>query len=361
MSESQQEDKSQKTEQPTPKKIEDAKKKGNIPLSKEFNSFILFIFIATLIILIIPKISIKYLSHLSYFIEQPNQIILSPATIKHLVLQVLTTLFFIVSIPLLFCFIASILGNLLQNGVLFVPEVIKFQLNRISIISGFKKIFSFNSVVELVKGLVKILIISITIYLTIKSEIYKFSMLHTLNMPEILSFLNQSLQQIFISVCIIMFFLATIDLIYQKNKYISNLMMSKEEIKKELKESEGDPQIKSKLKSLRNKKLRERMMSKVPDADVVITNPTHYAVALKYSPDNDDSAPIVVAKGLDNIALIIREIAEENNVPIYEDPPLAQTLYKTVEIDEEIPFEHYKAVAKVITEVMKLRGKRFDA
>ncbi len=360
MSELQQEDKSQKTEQPTPKKIEDAKKKGNIPLSKEFNSFILFIFIAILIILIMPKISIKYLSNLSYFIEQPNQIILSTATIKHLITQVLITLFFIVSIPLLFCLIAAILGNLLQNGVLFVPEFIKFQLNRISIISGFNKIFSFNSIVELIKGLFKILIISIAIYLTIKSETYKFSMLHTLSMLEILDFFNQSLQQIFISVCIIMFFLAAIDLIYQRNKYISNLMMSKEEIKKELKESEGDPKIKSKLKSLRNKKLRERMMSKVPNADIVITNPTHYAVALKYSPD-DDSAPVVVAKGLDNIALIIREIAEENNVPIYEDPPLAQTLYKTVDIDEEIPFEHYKAVAKVITEVMKLRGKRFDA
>ena len=197
-----------------------------------------------------------------------------------MVAQVLTTLFFIASIPLLFCLIAAILGNILQNGTLFVPEFIKFQLNRISIVSGFKKIFSFNSIVELIKGLVKIFIISIAIYLTIKSDILKFSMTHALGMAEILSFLNQSLQQIFISVCIIMFFLATIDLIYQKNKYISNLMMSKEEIKKELKESEGDPQIKSKLKSLRNKKLRERMMSKVPNADVVITNPTHYAVAL---------------------------------------------------------------------------------
>jgi|APCry1669188879_1035177.scaffolds.fasta_scaffold29221_2 flagellar biosynthetic protein FlhB len=360
MSEAQQEDKSQKTEQPTAKKLEDAKKKGNIPLSKEFNSFILFIFIALLIVFIFPKISLKAVNQLSYFIDQSHQIILKPNTITHLIKQTLIILFSIAFVPLLFCLIAAILGNLLQNGVLFVPEVIKFQLNRISIFSGFNRIFSLNSVVELVKGLVKIFIISIAIYMTIKSEMFKFTMIHTLNMAGILSFLNQSLKDIFITVCVIMFFIAALDFLYQRHKYISNLMMSKEELKKEYKESEGDPQIKSKLKSIRNKRLKERMMAKVPNADVVITNPTHYAVALKYSPENDDSAPIVVAKGIDNIALIIRRIAEENDVPIYEDPPLAQALYKTVKMDEEIPFEHYKSVAKIITEVMKLRGKKIN-
>jgi flagellar biosynthetic protein FlhB len=360
MSEAQQEDKSQKTEQPTAKKLEDAKKKGNIPLSKEFNSFILFIFIALLIVFVFPKISLQSLNKLSYFINQPHQIILKPDTIYHLIKQVLLILFSLASLPLLFCLIAAIIGNLLQNGVMFVPEVIKFQLDRISIFSGFKRIFSLNSVVELIKGLAKIFIISTAIYITVKSEMFQFTMIHTFDMEEILNFLNQSLENIFITVCVIMFFIAALDFLYQKHKYITNLMMSKEELKKEYKESEGDPLIKSKLKSMRNKILKERMMEKIPDADVVITNPTHYAVALKYVPGNDDAAPIVVAKGIDNIALIIRRIAEENEVPIYEDPPLAQALYKTVEIDDEIPFEHYKSVAKVITQVMKLRGKKID-
>ena len=351
------EDKSQRTEQPTPKKLADARKKGNVPISREFNSFIIFVFVTILVILAIPDIAIKATRQLSYFIEQSYQLILTPNFLFKLVKQTLILLFSILVIPLLICLIAVITANIIQNGILFVPEIIKFQLNRISILSGLKRVFSFNSVVELFKGLVKIFLVGIAVYITLKSDFVKFNVLHTLDIKDGLQFWNHLLKAMLITTSVIMAFIAALDFIYQRHKYTSNLMMSKEEIKKEHKETEGDPQIKSKLKSIRNKKLRERMMASVPKASVVVTNPTHYAVALQYLPDKGMSTPVVVAKGVDDIALIIIKVAKENDIAIFEDAPLAQALYKTVELDQEIPFEHYKSVAKIITKVMKLKRK----
>ena len=352
------EDKSQRTEQPTQKKLADAKKKGNVPISREFNSFMIFIFATILAILIIPNISIKATYQLSHIIEKSCQPILNSTSIISLVKEVLTILFSTLAIPLLLCLMAVIIANIIQNGVLFVPELIKFQLNRISIISGFSRIFSLNSVIELLKGLAKILIISIAVYITLKSDFAKFNVLHTLNIGNSLQFLKQLLEEMLITISVIMAFIAALDFIYQRYKHTSNLMMSKEEIKKEHKETEGDPQIKGKLKSIRNKKISERMMTSVPKASVVITNPTHYAVALQYLPNKDMSAPVVVAKGMNDIALIIIKIAKENNVDIFEDAPLAQALYKNVKVNQEIPFEHYKSVAKIITKVMQLKRNR---
>ena len=359
MTENQQEDKSQRTEQPTPKKLADARKKGNVPVSREFNSFIVFVAAAILVILIIPSIGVKAIQQLSYFVEQSHQLTSKPNLLIELVKKALTVLFSILAVPLLFFLMAVIIANIMQNGVLFVPEVIKFQLNRISIISGFNKVFSFNSVVELFKGMLKIFIVSIAIYVVLKSDFIQFNTLHTLCINDILRFLNQLLKEMSITVCVIMAFIATFDFMYQRHKYTSNLMMSKEEVKKEHKETEGDPQIKAKLKSIRSKKARERMMASVPKADVVITNPTHYAVALKYLPDKGMSAPVVVAKGIDGIALIIIKIAKENNVAVFEDAPLAQALYKSVDLDQEVPFEHYKSVAKIIAKVMKIKQSSY--
>ena len=154
-------------------------------------------------------------------------------------------------------------------------------------------------------------------------------------------------------------FIALLDLLYQRFKYTSNLMMSREEIKKELKDTEGDPQIKSKLKSIRMEKAKKRMLAEVPKADLVITNPTHYAVALKYSPEMN-GAPVLIAKGIDSVALKIRDIAEENKVPVVQDPPLARALYDSVDLDSEIPFKYYKAVAKIISYLVKMRKGNFN-
>ena len=162
-----------------------------------------------------------------------------------------------------------------------------------------------------------------------------------------------------ITICIIIGFIALLDLLYQRFKHTANLMMSRDEIKKELKDTEGDPLIKSKLKSIRMEKAKKRMLAEVPKADVVITNPTHYSVALKYAPENMN-APVLLAKGVDNVALKIREIAMENEVPIVEDPPLARALYDSVELDSEIPFQYYKAVAKIISYLVKMKRGKFS-
>jgi flagellar biosynthetic protein FlhB len=354
----QNEDKSQKTEQPTPKKLEEAKKKGNIALSKELTSFLLFVIITVVVSMIFPSLSKTGVYKLEYFISKSYDISLNPEMMHNFVREIGYIVASLVMIPLVLCVLSVILANIMQVGIMFVPDLIQFKLDRISLFAGFKRIFSMNSVVELIKGMFKIAIISFVIYLVIKPDFAKLNLVHTLEMNQMLAFLNSAIKEILIAVCIIMAFIAAFDFFYQKQRHLSNLMMSKEEIKKEYKETEGDPQIKSKLKSIRRQRAKQRMMSMVPKADVVITNPTHYAIALQYSPKEGMSAPIVVAKGLDNIALTIRKIAIENNIHIVEDPPLAQALYKSVEIDEEIPFEHYKSIAKIITEVMKLKGKK---
>ena len=184
---------------------------------------------------------------------------------------------------------------------------------------------------------------------------------HIKQLPDIsvagtLSYLFVTSRRMLIGICIIMFFIAIFDYLYQRYEYLKSLRMSKQEVRDEYKQQEGDPQVKQRLRQIRMERARKRMMAAVPTADVIVTNPTHYSVALKYD-QATMRAPKVVAKGLDNIAMRIREVAKEHDIPLYENPPLAQALYATVDIDREIPAEHYKAVAEVISYVYRIKGK----
>ena len=213
-----------------------------------------------------------------------------------------------------------------------------------------------RSVVEFIKSLLKITIVGSVAYIVVHPNIDYVRLMPDEDIQDIMHYLGAVTGKMLIGVTTVMFLIAALDYFYQRFEYMKNMRMTKQEIKDEYRQQEGDPHIKQKLRAIRRDRVRKRMMAEVPKSDVVITNPTHFAVALKYD-EATMQAPKVLAKGKDKVALRIREIAEENKIPIVRNPPLARALYDNAEIDKEIPIEQYQAVAKVIGYVYKIKGK----
>lgn len=361
------EDKSQKTEEPSHRKLEKAKEQGNVFTSKEVNSF-MSLFTLSLSILMLGSFFSRSLGEkLSKFITMPYEIISSitqnagskPSGDILIILQdlMLDVLPFII-IPPLIMMIISIISLLAQHGVIYSPDVIQPKLERISLLAGFKRIFSLNSVIELVKGIIKIIIVGVIVYIAIRGEMKSLMSSYNFTIIVGMKVLMGALLKLLIGVCCFMFFLAIVDYLYQRYAYMEKMKMSKKEVKDEHKDQEGSPEIKSKLKSMRAKLAKRRAMATVPNADLVITNPTHYAVAIEFKPEKMET-PIMVAKGQDDVALFIRDIARKNNIPIVENPPLARMLFADLESGMKIKEKHYKAVADVIMYVMKIQKKTF--
>ena len=258
--------------------------------------------------------------------------------------------------PALIAVTAAFVSALGQNGVIASFEPIIPKLEKISVLKGIKRLFSLKSVVELLKGIAKISLVAIVGFVAIYPELIRMETLHTYSMDNMLALLNTLAIRILIGASVIMGVVAVADYAYQKHEYIKNLRMSKKDIKDELKQTEGNPEVRARLRQIRMQRAQERMMAAVPTADVVITNPTHFSIALKYDQESM-RAPVCVARGQDHIALKIREIAKEHDITIVENPPLARALFDTMDIDEEIPNEQYQAVAEVISYVYKLKGK----
>lgn len=351
------EDDSQKTEQPTERRLEEASRKGQIVNSREVTSFLFFLTFLIAIWTVLPYITKTEGVHLAGYISNAHDITLDSSQSLKLMVSSLIMMLKIIILPLIFFIAAAIGSNYLQNlKINFSKEAIAPKLERISPLAGLKRLFSRRSLVEFLKGIIKILIVSIVSYKAIEPNLLKIKVSHELGINQLSQLIIDLIKKLFLWITSLMAFIAALDFFYQRFEYMQQLMMSKQELKEEFKETEGNPEIKAKLRRLRMERSRRRMMAAVPDADVIITNPTHYAVALKYEAIKM-VAPMVVAKGKDNIALQIRKIAKENDVPIVENPPLARVLVETVEIDQEIPFEHYKAVAEIISYVYKLKGK----
>ena len=348
------EDNSQKTELPSHKRLEDAKKEGKVVHSKEVNNFILFCIFALIINWVMPYVAERSKNLLSQYISYPHLFHLDGAGVISLFKQLLKDFLFFILFLLVLGTTGTIASNFIQQSIVFSPNAIDFNLSRISILQGIKRIFSLNSVFELVKGLIKITIIGTVIYMATEPELTVFINTQFLGSISILYTLLKVVYKMLLAICISMFFIAIIDYLYQRHTLIKSLMMTKQELKDEHKQTEGSPEIKNKIRALRKKMARQRMMSAVPKADVIITNPTHYAVALQYQPEKHE-APVVVAKGKDHLALKIREIAKKHDVEIVENPPLARSLFDNTDIDQPIPYEHYKAVAEIISYIMKLR------
>jgi flagellar biosynthetic protein FlhB len=254
--------------------------------------------------------------------------------------------------------IGGVGGNLAQSGFLFTTEKIKPKWSAVSPLSGFKRIFGPDGIVQFIKTFLKLIAIGAVCWWVLKPHTRELENLAAMSPAMILPFARDLAGSLMIAALIFLAFTAGADFIWQKFRFAKRMRMTKEETKEDYKQTEGDPHVKGKLRQIRMQRSRQRMMQAVPNATVIVTNPTHYSVALRYEPDQGDAAPICVAKGVDAVALRIRELAKESGVPIVENVPLARALYAAVEVDETIPREHFEAAAKVIGFVMQGRKRR---
>ncbi|HAA92572.1 MAG TPA: flagellar biosynthesis protein FlhB, partial [Rhodospirillaceae bacterium] len=289
------------------------------------------------------------------FVEAPHLFVMLPGDIFAVFADTLVNIGSALFWPLLIIVIVAAAGPLIQNGPVFSPKAIGFKTEKISPIKGAKRLFSGNQLNEFVKGVLKISIVAIIGALPVLPLMPGLDSLTTYSTQDFLAILHETLLKMLVAVVAVLAVIAIADLIFQRYRHKKQLRMTKQEVKEEHKQSEGDPTAKQRLRQIRQERARQRMMAAVPEADVVITNPTHYAVALKYDEDEME-APRVTAKGQDLIAQRIREIAEENDITIVENPPLARALFASVDLDDEVPPEHYQAVAEVISYVWGLRG-----
>lgn len=357
MSEEDDQDKDSKTEEPSQKKLEEASSKGQVVNSKEVTSFIMLLFLTMVTIWAMPTMLRSIASILRFYVENAGTIIIDSGNLQIMLPNLMKKTILYLSPIFIIAVVAAVSSSFFQSGqFIFTTETIQPKLSKLSIIKGFNRIFSMKNFVEFLKGIFKISLVGIFVIMVILADIGELGQYQDLSVGGIINQLETMVIHILILVTIIMAVIAAVDFTYQSYEYYSNLRMTKQEIKEEYKQAEGNPEIKQKLRSLRRKNSKKRIKAIVPQATVIITNPEHYAVALKYE-SGSAFAPICIAKGLDLIAQAIKEIATENNIPIVENPPLARSLYKIVDIDEEIHVEHFEEVAKIISYVMALEEK----
>jgi flagellar biosynthetic protein FlhB len=349
-------DDAQKTEEPTRKRLEDAMERGQVITSREMSSFFMLLSFTLVLGWVAPELFRKAQLILSAFIERPESYATDNQSILNLMTDITLQMGGLLLVPLIACVVAAIAANIAQNRFVFSAEPIIPKLEKISPGKGLDRLFSMKAVAEFSKSFVKIIIVGFVAYLAVSPYFGHIKQLPDISIAGMLAYLFMTAKRMLIGICIVMFFIAIFDYLYQRYEFLKSLRMSKQEIRDEYKQQEGDPQVKARLRQIRVERARKRMMSAVPTADVIVTNPTHYSIALKYDSESM-RAPKVIAKGLDNIALRIREIAKENDIPLFENAPLAQALYATVDIDREVPAEHYKAVAEVISYVYRLKGR----
>jgi len=259
-------------------------------------------------------------------------------------------------LPILVALIGVFATPTVQNKWLFSAEQVKPKLDKLSPLKGINRIYSGKALIEFGKNIAKVVLVGLIVWFASKPFFGYSDSLIAMSPLDALDFIKTVAGKILIAVCIALFLLSVGDFFLQRFMFMKSMRMTKQELKEEYKQQEGDPHIRSKLKQIRREKAQRRMMANVPKADVIITNPTHYAVALEYDPATM-KAPKVVAKGADAVAARIREVAEKHKIPILRNPPLARILYDTTDIDEDIPFEHYQAVAKIIGFVYRMKGK----
>ncbi|MCH9844408.1 MAG: flagellar biosynthesis protein FlhB [Alphaproteobacteria bacterium] len=350
------EDDSQKTEEPTQKKIDQARGEGNVANSRDLVSWLILVMFTMLAVVVFPFT----FTHLADVLTQSLTVIsenLNHAEIFYFVRQtMIQTAIYILPILFAFMFI-GIVGNVSQFGLLFASKKLQPKLSHLSLVKGYKRIFSAKALVEFAKGIVKIALVgAIGIFMLYGNLDDIVNSVHLEVLDALPAFIVLFLK-VMSGILITLFFLVLFDVVWQNYTHTKSLRMSRQEVKDERKQSEGSPEIKQRIAQIRNERAKQAVLQNIPEADVVVTNPTHYAVALKYEP-SEMSAPMVTGKGADKFALKMREVAQEHNVPIVENAPLARALYETGEINQEVDPDHYEAVAAVIKYVWELKGKK---
>jgi len=345
----------QKTEQPSGRKLGRARRQGQVVHSREVNTWFMLLAGSAIVLVAAPPMARLIGRSLVAFISL-RSFLGSDGLRWEPLRNALGEVALAMALPLAITVLAAIAGTVVQIGLLFATERFGFDITRISPFAGLKRLFSLRSGVELAKSIVKMAVIAAAGVWLIMPALGDIARLAREPAEFIPGELYALVLRLLLGVLALVTLLALADYSYQRFAFMRSMRMTKQEVKEELKQSEGDPKIRARLRQIRMERARKRMMAAVPKASVVITNPTHYAVALQYEM-GEAGAPKVVAKGIDFLAQRIREIAEEADVPIVENPPLARALYASVEIDREIPREHYKAVAEIISYVFRLKGK----
>ena len=349
-----------KTEKATPKKRRDQRKEGNVLQSKEIVTAVSVLGIFSVVRLLAGFMMKNLLSFTERIYEQSGTYEVTADNFMKLIVDMITVVVIVVG-PV--CAVAMVLGiipTLAQTKGLFTMKALKPKFSRLNPLEGIKRMFSLQSIAGIVKGLIEVIAIAALVYNEIQSKLPTILSLMDCGVMQGIAYAALSIYDLVMTICIVLVFVAAVDFLFQWWQFEKKLKMSKQEVKDEFKQMEGDPQIKSKIKQRQQEMARNRMMQEVPTADVVIRNPTHYAVALRYDQDKN-RAPQVVAKGKDYLALKIVKIAEENHVYLMENPPLARALYAQVELGREIPYELYDAVAEVLTVVYRETHKTLHA
>ena len=349
-------DKSQQTEEPTQKRLDQAREAGDIVKSHEVTAFILLSG-GTLGLAMFGKYTMLGIARaLRIFIEQPETMNVDgtgiAAILRVMLMQLATACGPIFGVLAL----AALAGHIIQGRPSFNVDRLMPDFSKVSPLAGFKRMFGLDGWVNLLKGLIKIVIVGAAIWTQLWPERGHLEAILSQSTAQVVGDMAHLLFKVLITALSALGVIAGADYFFQRMQWLKRNRMSKQEIKEEYRQNEGDPTIKAKIRQLRHERAKKRMMAAVPTATVVIMNPTHYAVALKYE-SGQMAAPICVAKGVDALALKIRAVAEENDVPVVENPPLARALHAAIELDEPVPAEHFKAVAQVIGYVMRLQGK----
>lgn len=350
-------DDTEKTEEPTQKRLDDAQGKGDAVRSQELKHFFMILG-GTLIIGMYGGTLARSLQRdMLIYLEQGYAFPMDSGNVLQIwrvaAEHVLGSLF----MPFVLLLVAGVAGTLMQQRPVWTAEKLKPSFGKLSPMKGMGRMFSMQSVSELGKNILKLIIVGAVVSYVVWPDRARLDTMMQVDPMDLLAYTQNIVMKMFGAVAAVMLILGGADYFYQRFEFMKKQRMTRQEIRDEYKQSDGDPLIKARLRQIRSERSRGRMMAAVPEATVVIVNPTHYAVALKYE-HQQMAAPICVAKGLDNIALRIRAAAEEHKVPVIENPALARALYASAEIDREISPDNYKAVAEVISFVMRLKAKK---
>ncbi|MGU3539924.1 flagellar biosynthesis protein FlhB [Methylobacterium sp. A54F] len=344
-----------KTEEPTQRRIDQAIERGEVANSIEINTFLILGTFTLVLLLAGGPIVRRLTGQMRGFLENAHQVPSDAHAYAGIATRGLMIWLEALAIPAGVAIAAALAAGLLQHPLVFTAETLGPKFERISPLAGVKRIFGVEALVQFGKGLAKMALVGVVVCTILWNDRDRIEVFARLDPAACLPAILGLALKMLAGMLAIYAAIALADALYQRYRWRQRLRMSKEELKQEMKEQDGNPEVKGRMKQLRAARVKKRMMSAVPTATVVVTNPTHYAVALRY--ESGMQAPICVAKGVDSLAFRIRAVAAENDVPVLENPPLARALHATVEVDQEIPAEHYRAVAEVIGFVMRLRRR----
>ena len=349
-----------RTEEASARKLQQARQEGNVAKSADLPQALSLIGAVAVVALQGPSICQGLANDLLPFLAHPDQLLNSlegdggVTIFGDLLLKVLPPIIMIMGAAL----VLGVAGNVLQTGLMFTPKKLAPDFSKLNPLEGFKRLFAVDGMIQFAKTLLKLLITGAIVWAVLKDRVAGIVNLTGASPVVILPYARELLMALAMAVCLFLFVGAGADYMIVRFRFMQKMKMSKQEQKEEYKQTEGDPHIKAKLRHLRIEKSRRRMMANVAKATVVVTNPTHYAVALRYEA-GETKAPVCVAKGMDAVALKIREEAGRHDVPIVEDPPLARALYAAIDLDQEIPEEHFAAVAKLISFILTKKRRGF--